>query len=155
ISSASSATYDVVVSHDETRAYVSELNGRVWEVNLQSLSVVRSISVSTLAEDLAISLNGRYVFATGTSAANPICVIDTTTNPPAQVSTLNTGSGNNAVVIDPAASGTESVINVVVADSNAGVFRRLSFLPASGTLVNTNQTWSLAGATNVVLAPNG
>jgi len=143
-------TLDVAITPDQAWAFVSEtaLN-RLWVVDLATISLadgVNPVPLTTSAFDLEVSPDSRFLLVSdGSSSTAPLNVVDVRTR--AVVGSYGGGIYRNAVAVS--ASG-----DVAVADSGAGQVRRLT-LSRGGTLTDTGESLELAGAVNVVFAPDG
>ena len=143
-----SRKFDAVISPDGKFAYVSDFESlQVWVVDLNTKALATGTNPipvpTTLAEDLAISSDGRFLLAVDGSGTMPIVVIDTATRSIA--STFSTGTSNTGIEVTQNGD--------VLVGVGQSVTQRFTLSPA-GTLTFTGQ--SLSGFSfNTTAAPNG
>lgn len=140
--------YDAVISPDGKYAYVSSFNeSTIYVVDLTTKALasgINAITVSTFAEDMAITPDGKYLLVVDGSITYPICVVDTTTR--TEISTLSEGVAHTGITVT--AQG-----NVLVGIDNTQQTRRYT-LNSNGVLTYTGQQLAI-GSQNVTAAPNG
>jgi hypothetical protein len=137
---------DVVITPDLTLGFVSNFTNQIYVIDLTSSppTLMGSVVISTVAEDLAITPDGAFVLATDGNVDRPVVVVDVATL--TQVSALSLGVAPISVA---AGSGGNVLITTI-----DGTVRRL-LLGQNGVLTATGESLATPVANNVVIAPDG
>jgi hypothetical protein len=140
---------DVAVTADGTLGFVTNFASQVWVIDLSSpvphlASGANPIAISNPGEDLALSLDQKYLLVTDGGGSPVVSVINIATR--AQVSTFPISDSNSVDVMSDG--------SVLVSTNGTSTVRRLT-LDASGQLHDTGQVLNLPGAgpLNVYGAP--
>ncbi|MCC9599430.1 PKD domain-containing protein [Stieleria sp. JC731] len=141
---------DVQIVADAGLAFVTDFGGRVWVIELGETPSLgnngSAIEVSTEAEDLDLSPDGKFLLVSDGSFISPLCVIDIASL--TEVNTFDAESDHTSVSVGPDGS-------VIVTSARNQNVRRF-MLDGSGNLTDTGEVLPLitVGLNNAI-APDG
>ncbi|KAA5538993.1 S8 family serine peptidase [Roseiconus nitratireducens] len=141
---------DVEIATDSGLAFVTDFSQQLWVIDLTEgapklADGINPIPVSTNAEDLDFTPDGRFLVVSDGSAIMPLSVVDVATR--TEIGTFDPNSAHSSVDV------TEDGSVLVTSTSNTTV-RRFE-IDDAGTLSDTGEVLNVGGPVNVYAAPGG
>jgi hypothetical protein len=139
---------NTAISADGTLGFATNFSSNLSVINLSNPSaptVVNTIPISNVGEDLSLTPDGKFVVVVGNDSTISVVSVASRT----EVHTFNLASGVPAQSVDASVPG----IVLVTSDGNGTVNERN--IDGSGNLTSTGTTLSFTDPLNVVVAPGG